>query len=52
MIADAIIENPQFVERVDGTQARLKQKVSRVNETECKGGKGGWDSGEIETLSR
>ncbi len=38
------------VERVDGTQARLKQIVLIEQEDlPVAGGKGGWDSGEIET---
>ena len=41
---------PSGVERVDGTQARLKPwNLVRIYSSEtC--GKGGWDSGEIETI--
>ena len=37
------------VERVDGTQARLKQYSAQGNDRVYERGKGGWDSGEIET---
>ena len=38
------------VERVDGTQARLKPSLTALHPSqERSGGKGGWDSGEIET---
>jgi len=37
------------VERVDGTQARLKQMGPIRRRLNGVGGKGGWDSGEIET---
>ena len=37
------------VERVDGTQARLKRDVLQRSAVPIGGGKGGWDSGEIET---
>jgi len=40
-----------LVERVDGTQARLKPFHSRCVGISESGGKGGWDSGEIETVS-
>ena len=39
-----------MVERVDGTQARLKQLVNAIRQGKLvQSGKGGWDSGEIET---
>ena len=38
-----------FVERVDGTQARLKQVRAEAITQPDQCGKGGWDSGEIET---
>mgnify|MGYP007135465070 CR=1 FL=1 len=38
------------MERVDGTQARLKQMSKVYLLQEKTGGKGGWDSGEIETF--
>ena len=37
------------MERVDGAQARLKQKLNPLEGDEHPGGKGGWGSGEIET---
>ena len=37
------------VERVDGTQARLKRWIYLLEEACSSRGKGGWDSGEIET---
>ena len=39
----------QRVERVDGTQARLKPINWIVTDPRRMRGKGGWDSGEIET---
>ena len=36
---------------MDGTQARLKRILSRTSRTCCSCGKGGWDSGEIETIA-
>ena len=39
------------MERVDGTQARLKREEFIDEDTVLtQGGKGGWDSGEIETV--
>ena len=38
------------MERVDGTQARLKRKIFHCSyRYSLSSGKGGWDSGEIET---
>ena len=37
------------MERVDGTQARLKLDTVADVPPAVPGGKGGWDSGEIET---
>ena len=39
------------VERVDGTQARLKLRIYALFNFSINRGKGGWDSGEIETSS-
>ena len=39
------------MERVDGTQARLKQESHQSASVGRYRGKGGWDSGEIETLA-
>jgi len=40
------------VERVDGTQARLKQQHYILLPVYLPCGKGGWDSGEIETQGK
>jgi hypothetical protein len=37
------------VEKVDGTQMRLKLSCTINNQELCTSGKGGWDSDEIET---
>ena len=39
------------MERVDGTQARLKQPMGSATGYCRERGKGGWDSGEIETIA-
>ncbi len=47
-----LIKVQEDVERVDGTQARLKQEIRRTWHIFFSCGKGGWDSGEIETNKR
>ena len=37
------------MERADGTQARLKHRYKSPTASQLRSGKGGWDSGEIET---
>jgi len=44
-----LLMHGNLVERVDGTQARLKQGIVQRNISSGWRGKGGWDSGEIET---
>ena len=46
------MEKPETdrVERVDGAQARLKLNARIIYSAAQQGGKGGWGSGEIETV--
>ena len=48
-LSEKLVEEAREVERVDGTQARLKQSLPFSFSSLRAGGKGGWDSGEIET---
>ena len=49
MVVVCSIDNISIVERVDGTQARLKHHLYLQGSLLGSRGKGGWDSGEIET---